>query len=491
LVILVVTAVPVALANLSCDGIAYDDEESLMATYPYGWPLVWYWRTFQWDPSQPWVAPAPGLRYGMSSLALNVVVWCAGLVVVALACEVLFRRFPPRLRWSLKTMLSVTALVAVGCAWFAVLYKRAAMQDPTIAEIEGMGGGVELERWGPLWLDLVGADRFRRRIVGVQLVQTEDGVSVELLSRLARLSCMSWLDLDNSALAPGAAAALADLTQVRVLYLNGTGISNNDLKAVAELEKLEVLHLGGNPIDDDSPPIDDGGLVHVGSLVNLEELYLGGTKVQGEGLKHLSKLEKLRLLDLSDCPLTDAALESLPLLENLETLYLWGTGVDDYELPQLAKLRRLKVLDLAVTRVTEQGLIALQPLDALRDLGIGMSAVSPVSLESLLAWRQLRSVHLVGADTWQHGNALLRLDGGDQLSVPEADRAPFQRALESLRSERRCIWVDSREVSNPKGRRGAIAAGPPLMGKAAGQRVMDQPPRADRDRGPPPQGGFF
>jgi hypothetical protein len=239
------------------------------------------------------------------------------------------------------------------------------------------------------------------------------------------------------------------------------------------------LHLGGSRINDERAPNNDDGIAHLAGLANLEELYLGATEVLGHGLKQLATLEKLRLLDLSYCPLTDSALEELPRLAQLETLYLQGTGVDDYELPRLAELPRLKVLDVAVTRVTAEGLAALGLLESLRELGIGKSSVSPTGLESLRASKQLRSLHITGANQWNPGMVSLALDGGDEFNVDEAEELDFRRALESLRSQRRRVWIDSQVVPNPRGR------------ERPGQRLVERPPPADRKRGPPWVGGVF
>lgn len=65
-------------------------------------------------------------------------------------------------------MLAMVATFAALCAWCVALRERANLQDPIIVEAESMCDRPQLhfKRWGPRWLDLVGAERYRRCIVG-------------------------------------------------------------------------------------------------------------------------------------------------------------------------------------------------------------------------------------------------------------------------------------------------------------------------------------
>jgi hypothetical protein len=85
------------------------------------------------------------------------------LVAAALAWQSILNRYQPRFRWSLKTMLVGVTLACALCASCVATRNRADKQDELISP--PLIGHVYFERWGPKWLDLLGAARFRRRIV--------------------------------------------------------------------------------------------------------------------------------------------------------------------------------------------------------------------------------------------------------------------------------------------------------------------------------------
>ncbi|HVC98297.1 MAG TPA: hypothetical protein VND64_31800, partial [Pirellulales bacterium] len=245
LIVLIVVAVPIVLANLSQDG-------AIMMFGPdptFGWPLIWRWRNVQHWYGAPTVLDE---NYSAARLAGNMAMWLVMLAFAGGACEWLLRRYRPRLRWSLRTMLAALGLAAVCCAWFAALRQRANMQDPIISTYGERGIGnkgvyLYLERWGPKWLDLVGVDRFRRRVVGADVSEYYDGNHEELLKNLGRLSSLRYLNLGIEQSTPGMAAALANMRQLRILRVGngpwGYDLSSDCLEAIGRLAELEELHL--------------------------------------------------------------------------------------------------------------------------------------------------------------------------------------------------------------------------------------------------------
>ena len=84
--------------------------------------------------------------------------------------------------------------------------------------------------------------------------------------------------------------------------------------------------------DPDCPSLTNGDLEKVGEYESLTELYVRGSEITDEGLKHLVGLINLRVLELDTPQVTDA-----------------GFG-------HLLGLERLLVLRLVETQVTEQGI---------------------------------------------------------------------------------------------------------------------------------------
>jgi hypothetical protein len=346
-------AVPTVLANLSRGEIIGSEE------IEFGWPKVWYWKMTMSSSS-------PGeFRFSAAHLAMNMVVWIAAGLPIVVARETFLRHVQVRFRWSLRTMMAVIAIIAVGCAWYSSARNRASMQDPLIAELEE-SGAVQLERWGPQWFDLLGIDHLRRRIVGVRF-DVFDQSPRDLLNR-ACLPGLRWLDFRHAELTPAVAESLAGMKELRMLVLRGRDIDDQVLEHVARLKGLEILDLSNSVVTDD-------GLTHLAGLRNLEALYLADTTVRGRGLKSLAPLEKLRVLDLSrlNQNFGSAILENLPPLPRLEFLDLSATVGRGESLRPLAKLPLLRTLKISGVYPTGERLDDISKIESLEELVVDVS----------------------------------------------------------------------------------------------------------------------
>lgn len=180
-------------------------------------------------------------------------------------------------------MLATVALVAALCAWGVALRARAKLQDPIVAMTgearpynpfySMMHGSPHLyvKRWGPKWLDLVGADPFRRSVVGADVQWSKKGDD-ETLLRLAELPDLRYLKIETRASTRTMAASLAQLRQLRTLRIEDAtythyAISQECLAAVGKLTRLEELYLGKIS--------DSRALAHLAGLTNLRSLSLG------------------------------------------------------------------------------------------------------------------------------------------------------------------------------------------------------------------------
>ena len=133
----------------------------------------------------------------------------------------------------------------------------------------------------------------------------------------------------------------------RVIRLN---LSNNQLSgeipsSMGSLTNLEELWLADNQLTGEIPP-------ELGNFANLDELYLWGNELTGEIPVELGTLANLTSLSLSQNQLTGAIPTELGSLANLEELYLWGnelTGMIPTELGSLANLGELSLSDNQLT----------------------------------------------------------------------------------------------------------------------------------------------
>lgn len=275
LIVLLMVSAPMVLANLSFNFSPRKD--GYLGKASYGWPLIWYWHVnrataFSWE--RAW-------DYSARGLAANLLLWILMLAAIGLTCEWVFRRCRPRLSFSLRTMLVGVALLTVLCAWYAAARKRAVEQDAVSTLLKE--SGVYYERWGPKWLDLVGADRFRRRIIGVRVDQ--EAMNDELFERLGQLPGLRFLDVDPYlydtpfVFTPGMAAALGEMRQLRMLSVNCLGDDSD--KSFAAMDECFAA---------------------IGKLTQLERLRLSMWKKDTDDLGFLADLANLKtfILDMSE-----------------------------------------------------------------------------------------------------------------------------------------------------------------------------------------------
>jgi len=339
LALLTLTAALLTFSNLSAEQSLPEDDWRAFGHKSYGWPLIWH-RYVLWD------RYTEGWYLSRSRLATNLAIWLLILVVPAGTCEWLLRRHRLRLRWSLRTMLAAIGLAALGCGWFIDARDRANIEDALIAAINERGT-VWVERWGPRWLDLFGADRFRRRIVSVSLNYSgyeED--DPQILKQVAHLRGLRHLSLcpDEWPLEPGLADALALLPGLRSLCIEGAPARewHAAVGKLCHLERLSVAYdadlctslerlpnlkslavSGCNDVEDSHRL-----LTAVGKLKNLEQLRLERMPVRGSSLACLSGLTELRFLSLSSVGSNEGGwLGTLPPLARVEAIDLEGSEV--------------------------------------------------------------------------------------------------------------------------------------------------------------------
>jgi Leucine-rich repeat (LRR) protein len=227
---------------------------------------------------------------------------------------------------------------------------------------------------------------------------------IESLAGLEAFSSLTFLQVDNTGIDPLNIQALASMTRLVSLNLNGNGIS--DITPLGGLLALRDLGLQfGNDISDISA---------LASLRALESLSLAGNS-RLSSITALQGLPRLMQLSLTDTAVLDLApLSSLPSLTNLGVtgdsvtlapVYGLTTllslkianspQVDVSGLAQITELQSLRLVNCALTDLS--GLVALSDLRALDVFGNpGVTDLSFVS--SLPALVSLNISGLVNAD---------------------------------------------------------------------------------------------
>lgn len=268
-----------------------------------------------------------------------------------------------KLRWfqfRLRTLLVITALVALGCGTLGLKWKVQWQRNAFAGKLrEELGAQAqfhvywdEVSRWSSRPKHVM----FRIRFSGVKQIRVSFVRGTLNDEQLARVQPL--------------------LGSVEYLDLGHTQVTDHGLKYVGRMTRLTHLELGDTAISDD-------GTRHFSGLTELKILGLDGTGISGAGIEHLSNLTKLEVLSLGATRVGDAALAHLGDLPSVERLCLWHTDVTDSGLTHLARLPRLKTLWLSNTQISDVGIEHLAGLKQLEFLSLEHTGVTDEGVSRL------------------------------------------------------------------------------------------------------------
>ena len=370
----------------------------------YGWPLVWQ----QYGVGFAVGIGVSGPAYSPSRLAGDVAIWIVLLAIPAGACEWLLRRYRPRLRFSLRSMLAVVGLAAALCGWFVAQRNRANLQDSLIEAFDQEETQLWVERTGPKWLDLFESDRYRRHVVGAELEVIGEAA---LLEQLAKLPDLQYLSLKTYLLDARRIEALGKLRRLETLRIGVAELTRDSGQrlgdALGRMRRLRTLAIAppSYGISDDDEGMPRECLAAIGALDQLEHFRLEGRTIARGDLGLLAGMTNLKSLvlrrvrskpgELGSAP---PLLAEFPVLPRLEILELSSQDVGDRDMRYVAALPNLRALNLVSTNVTEKGLAELAAVDSLEELAIGIVGGTPWApeLEPLKKFKNLKRLHIDG-----------------------------------------------------------------------------------------------
>uniref|UniRef100_A0A3Q0SV66 Si:ch73-173p19.1 n=1 Tax=Amphilophus citrinellus TaxID=61819 RepID=A0A3Q0SV66_AMPCI len=191
-------------------------------------------------------------------------------------------------------------------------------------------------------------------------------------------SCLSQLSLNQTAVTEATLAVLpTSVPQLRLLSIKQTKVK--DVTALAAMSSLQTLNLDGTGVTEAS-------LEHLATHPALTSLSLGGISVvDGNHALQIISLKLSHITLPGRHSVTDSGLSFLSRLTLLSELDLTDyTQVTDQGVSQLSTLTRLKKLSLSNTQVTDVGLSSLRGLQELQELCLDRTAVTSQGVADLI-----------------------------------------------------------------------------------------------------------
>jgi Leucine-rich repeat (LRR) protein len=204
-----------------------------------------------------------------------------------------------------------------------------------------------------------------------------------------------YLDGDNHAITDASLEPLACLLELRTLTVTRTKINGDGLKYLRGLTKLRSISLLSNK------NLTDEAVGHLKACAGLRALDLRYTGLMRGRVKHLLEMKRLQELHLAS--LADADVKQLVALMELEILSVEFSSVT--ELPPLKKLRRL---NLSFSKIGDAGMKHLREMKCLEELDLEETTVGDRGLESLESLTELRVLNLTNTRVVGPGVAHLR-----------------------------------------------------------------------------------
>jgi Leucine-rich repeat (LRR) protein len=271
------------------------------------------------------------------------------------------------------------------------------------------------------------------------------GAGLAYLKDLKSLRCLNLSELRNPNINRDL-IHITGLTNLEEMVLENAQVGNAGLAHLSKLPKLKRLNLEKNPI---TKEITDAGMVYIKDIISLEELVLP-YDITDAGVEHLSTMASLKKINLGGHGITDKSMARLAQMKSLERLEILSNNVTDAGMEKLSHCPNLKSLKLTGTPITDEGLPHLTKIKTLNKLDLNSTQVTGKGLAVLKALPQLTEFSFLignlGEDATSNIGQIktltylsLRFDGSD---LTEEDLAHLSN-LSSLKT----LYITTRKPS--------------------------------------------
>jgi hypothetical protein len=290
-------------ADVEVDGI----QLSCFLNTETGWPWIFQRRGDVMDSSSPYNGQSMVQFFSLGMVLTDLGVLFAALATLSLVGLWLFRRFLRRLQYSLRTLLCVTALVAVVLALLIRELDEYRRQKKWIERLTPNSISAAREDLSPEWARRLLPDKllevFYFPVVMLQQTYSTTPAAIEsAVTAIADLPHVRSIDFEfvsNEALRIHDPESLNRINSVACIADDDT------LKALGKLPNLRRLRLTG--------PMTDAGLGHLWNCTSLEVIELLKADITDAGVLPLRTLPKLKELVLFDPAAVSE--DTIPLLE--------------------------------------------------------------------------------------------------------------------------------------------------------------------------------
>jgi len=257
------------------------------------------------------------------------------------------------LRFRLRTLLLAITAASI---WLGFHVHSARLQKRSVASIAKYGGWVRYDFQFPSGEYFHKSfDRQARSAVPKWLL---DGLGVDFFHDVVQVSLNfsddSGTRKENHNLSDEALQYLVGFPRLRILLLSDTQASDSSMRHLAQLKRLERLYMW------DAVNVGDAGVAHLSTLRRLRYIHLTTSQITDKSLEAFARMPMLEGLCLQFNRFSDQGLKHLSRMDKLENLWVCGregetNQITDSGLNQLENLQKLNELGIQSTLVTDAG----------------------------------------------------------------------------------------------------------------------------------------
>jgi len=303
-----------------------------------------------------------------------------------------------RFQFTIRSMLLVTALVGVLLAIRQPAVRKYGSQRIAAEKLLDVGARITVEPIRP--------------------------ASLRWLVANGDLGPITTVRLEGCRQPGDSLAALADLPDLKHLYLPNSAVTDDHLQHVAGLGRIRRLALWRTQIT-------ERGFRHLEGLENLELLDIHGSRVSEDALPHLARLPHLRQI-ITTMTLTDrglACLRTFPHHPSIVRGKIVVEGVTDRGMADLGALTSIQELEIRNSNVSAEGYAQLVRLRRLAGLNVSGATCDDASLAQIHRIASLRSLSVHSRPAQVSLGGITRC-WGEQISRMRMLLTPGRRSVE-------------------------------------------------------------